>query len=124
MIEEERYAAACRHPVLHRPDRRPVVGRECCRPRRCLGRLPDPSFSGLYLPQRHLSRTAKPWRVPGHLAYVAGIATVSLVSCSRSADVWPWYGFDMPIGGVTIVERQAEAPPIDPYSFGVILGAD
>jgi len=34
--------------------------------------------------------------------------------------LWPWYGygFDAPMGGVTVIERQAEAPPpVDPDAF-------
>ncbi|UZF94177.1 hypothetical protein [Bosea sp. NBC_00550] len=31
---------------------------------------------------------------------------------------WAWPGFDTASGGVTVIERQAEAPkPIDPYAF-------
>jgi len=32
-------------------------------------------------------------------------------------DAWPWYDPGVPMGGVTIVEREVEAPPADPYSF-------
>lgn len=78
------------------------------------GGSPTRSFSGPHLRAAPSFRTAKPWRVPGHLAYGRHRHRSGLLAFG---DVWPWYGFDMPIGGVTIVERQAEAPPIDPYSF-------
>lgn len=59
---------------------------------------------------------AKPWRVVGHPAQGrwrhhrrAGVLAFG--------DPWPWYDPGVPFGGLTIVERQAEAPPVDPDAF-------
>jgi len=59
-------------------------------------------------------RAALPWRMPGHLAQGRHHRRAGLVTFG---DAWPWYDAGMPMGGVTIIEREAEAPPIDPYSF-------
>ena len=78
------------------------------------GGSPTRSFAGPHLRGAPSFRVAKPWRAPSHLAYGRHSRRSSPVTFG---DVWPWYGPDVPMGGVTIIERQAEAPPIDPYSF-------
>jgi hypothetical protein len=72
------------------------------------------SVAGPHLRATPHFRAAKPWRAPGHPAYGRHHRRSGLVAFG---DVWPWYDLGMPMGGVTIVERQAEAAPIDPYSF-------
>lgn len=60
-------------------------------------------------------RAAKPWRGPGYLAQ--GRHHHRRAGQVTFGDVWPWYGPSVPMGGVTIVEREVEAPLVDPYSF-------
>lgn len=77
---------------------------------------PSPrSVVGPHLRAAPSFRAAKPWRGSGHLGQ--GRHHHRRAGQVTFGDVWPWYGLDVPMGGVTIVERQAEVPPIDPYSF-------
>ncbi len=59
-------------------------------------------------------RAARPWHMSGQHAQGRHHRRAPSLAFG---DPWPWYGPGVPTGGVTIVERQAEAPPIDPYSF-------
>ncbi|MGX5734073.1 hypothetical protein [Bosea thiooxidans] len=73
-----------------------------------------PRIAGSHLRAAPSFRAAGRWRLPGHPAHGLRHHRGGVVTFG---DAWPWYDPGMPMGGVTIVERQAEAPPIDPYSF-------